>query len=107
VWGLIGGNATLAGGQIVHVNQQVASYALLSTDYFVQFNDTAGVAVATLNSALAVGTTYRVKNISAQNLTVQSTTGNIDQTLGTVGITLTQWQSIDVILDQSGNWNLV
>jgi hypothetical protein len=88
-------------------NQKAVSYTLLSSDYFVQFNDTGGVAVATLNSALAVGTTYRIKNISAQSLTVKSTAGNIDSTAGSTGVSVAQWASLDVTLDQSRNWNIL
>lgn len=86
-------------------NQQTVSYQLLATDYFVQFNASAA-AVATLNSALPVGTAYRIKNINTHSLTIKSTTGNIDQTLGTTGIGLAQWNSVDVVFDGT-NWHLV
>jgi hypothetical protein len=94
------------GGQISKVNTQTgASYTPLITDYYVMLTYSGAVAV-TLNSALAIGTTFKIKNKTGvgNNVTLTPSSGNIE---GAASLVMsTNNQSVEVVLDASGNWNI-
>jgi hypothetical protein len=97
-------NLNNQGGYIGHVNTQSgATYTPLATDYVVIFTYAGAVAV-TLNSALATGTTFRIKNKAGvgNSVTLTPSSGTIDGSA--TFVMSTNYQSVDVVFDGT-NWN--
>jgi hypothetical protein len=93
------------GGEVVHTNTQTgASYTPLATDYVLFFTYAGAVAV-TLNSALATGTTFKIKNKTGVGNSVALTpsSGLID---GAANLMMTtNNQAVEVVFDGT-NWNV-
>jgi len=92
------------GGNIVKVNTQTgASYTPLVTDYVVLFTYAGAVAV-TLNSSLATGTAFKIKNKTGvgNSVTLTPSSGTIDGSA--TFVMSTNYQSVDVVFDGT-NWN--
>lgn len=76
---------SISGGLKVHVtsvNHIASPYTVLSTDYIIATDSTAGVITITLPSAPSTGVTYQVKDSTGQaainNVTVSGNGANID-----------------------------
>lgn len=96
------GNISVGGGHNYGVNTQSGNYTLAVSDYIVVFTATA---TATINSALPVGTTYRIKFTgSSGSLTISPSAGTID---GASTLVIgQQYQSVDITLIASSNWGI-
>jgi len=89
------------GGMIQKVNVQSGNYSLLASDYVVSFSATA---TATLNSALTVGTSYRIKFTGIGTLTISPTAGTIDGQA--TAVIATTNQAVDVVLVSANVWQI-
>ena len=96
------GESGAAGGQVVGIiTVASATYTPLSTNYAIVYTH-AGAVTTTLNSALASGTSFRLKNDTGNTITVATTSGNIDNS-PTLSMA-TPLEAVDVIFDGTNWW---
>ncbi len=100
------GTVTQAGGQIMPVNTQTgASYTPLVTDYYVIFTYAGAVAV-TLNSSLATGTVFKIKNKTGVGNSVTLTPTASALIDGSANLIMsTNNQAVEVVWDGTA-WNV-